>query len=62
VFGDMAIPGMDKDIKDAMKKGTSGIENIFGSQASLRGRKVNISWLNVVMYQILYKELRHYCF
>ncbi|XP_052761377.1 uncharacterized protein LOC128204074 isoform X2 [Mya arenaria] len=41
VFGDMAIPGMDRDIKEAMKKGTQGIEKIFGSQTSLRGRKVS---------------------
>lgn len=36
----MAIPGMDKEIKDAMTKGTQGIEKLFGSQTSLRDRKV----------------------
>ncbi|XP_045180354.2 uncharacterized protein LOC123539694 isoform X3 [Mercenaria mercenaria] len=41
VFGDMAVPGMDKDIKDAMTKGTQGIEKLFGSQTSLRERKVH---------------------
>lgn len=39
VFGDIAIPGMDKDIKDAMAKGTQSIEKLMGSQLSLRERK-----------------------
>lgn len=38
VFGDMAVPGMDKDIKEAMAKGTKGIENLMGSQTSLNRR------------------------
>ena len=38
VFGDVSIPGMDKDIKDAMAKGTKGIENLMGSQTSLNRR------------------------
>ena len=29
---------MDKDIKDAMAKGTKGIENLMGSQTSLNRR------------------------
>ena len=38
VFGDVAVPGMDKDIKDAMSKGTKGIEKLMGSQTSLNRR------------------------
>ena len=32
------MPGMDKDIKEAMAKGTKGIENLMGSQTSLNRR------------------------
>ncbi|KAL4218371.1 Orofacial cleft 1 candidate [Mactra antiquata] len=39
VFGDMAVPGMDKDIKDAMSKGTQGIEKLNESTTNLRDRK-----------------------
>ena len=42
VFGDVAVPGMDKDIKDAMSKGTKGIEKLMGSQTSLN-RRVSFS-------------------
>ena len=41
MFGDVAVPGMDKDIKDAMSKGTKGIEKLMGSQTSLN-RRVSI--------------------
>ncbi|KAK3732447.1 hypothetical protein RRG08_037451 [Elysia crispata] len=39
VFGDMSIPGMDKDVKVALEKGSRGIENIMGSQPRVRGRR-----------------------
>ncbi|XP_035825164.1 uncharacterized protein LOC101851493 [Aplysia californica] len=39
VFGDMSIPGMDKDVKAALEKGSRGIENIMGSQPRVRGRQ-----------------------
>jgi len=39
VFGEMAIPGMDKDVKMALEKGSRGIENIMGSQSRVKGRQ-----------------------
>ncbi|VDI72896.1 Hypothetical predicted protein [Mytilus galloprovincialis] len=45
IFGDIAIPGMDKDIKFALEKGAKRIENL-GSQTSLnriRGRHTSMS-------------------
>ncbi|OWF49741.1 uncharacterized protein LOC110451314 [Mizuhopecten yessoensis] len=35
VFGDISIPGMDKDIKNALVKGSKGLEKLMGSQDSL---------------------------
>ena len=34
----MAIPGMDKDVKMALEKGSRGIENIMGSQSRVGKR------------------------
>ncbi|KAL3889356.1 hypothetical protein ACJMK2_001700 [Sinanodonta woodiana] len=42
VFGDLSIPGMDKDVKAAIGKGSKDFEKLMGSQASLSkipGRK-----------------------
>jgi len=36
VFGDISIPGMDKDMKLALEKGSRGLEKLgMGSQDSL---------------------------
>lgn len=37
VFGDISIPGMDKDMKTALERGARGVENLMGSQASFHG-------------------------
>lgn len=37
VFGDISIPGMDKDMKNALERGARGVENLMGSQASFHG-------------------------
>ncbi|KAJ8321997.1 hypothetical protein KUTeg_000468 [Tegillarca granosa] len=42
VFGDIGIPGMDKDVKKALEKGSKGLENLMGSMGSVpnvRGRR-----------------------
>ncbi|XP_046362564.2 uncharacterized protein LOC124139499 [Haliotis rufescens] len=42
VFGDISIPGMDKDVKVALERGAKDLENFMGSQVSLhkvRGRQ-----------------------
>ncbi|XP_064652604.1 uncharacterized protein LOC135503146 [Lineus longissimus] len=40
VFGDMAVPGMDKDVKTALIQGTQVVENLYDSQENLgRNRK-----------------------
>ena len=36
VFGDMSIAGMDKDMKTALTEGTQNLENLMGSQYSLK--------------------------
>jgi hypothetical protein len=35
VFGDMAVPGMDKDVKTALIQGTQVVENLYDSQENL---------------------------
>ncbi|XP_041361349.1 uncharacterized protein LOC121377431 [Gigantopelta aegis] len=43
VFGDMSVPGMDRDVKKALEKGSHGLDNLL-SQAKVRGRRtVNTS-------------------
>lgn len=37
MFGDISIPGMDKDMKNALERGARGVENLMGSQASFHG-------------------------
>ncbi|ESO86001.1 hypothetical protein LOTGIDRAFT_235599 [Lottia gigantea] len=46
VFGDVSIPGMDKDMKTALEQGSKNLENLMGSQLSMskvRGRQTVIT-------------------
>ena len=40
VFGDISVPGMDKDIKKALERGSRDLQNLSASRAQLN----KVSW------------------